>query len=295
MFPGARVLDCTLGGGGHSEAILQRVGESGVVTGLDVDERALSAARARLSAFSNFRSFRVNFGEIGDPEWQTILGPQDAVLMDLGVSSPQLDVGERGFSIRHDGPLDMRMDSRLERTAADVVADSSEAELRQIFREYGEESQAGRVARLLVQERLHEPVLTTGRLVDLVSRVLGRPRPGKVHPATKIFQALRMEVNSELERLQRGLEAVYRLLKVGGRLCVLSYHSLEDRTVKKFIEERSGRCRCPRGVPVCVCGARATLRRVGSKAIQASLAEVERNPRARSVRMRVAERVAGEE
>jgi 16S rRNA (cytosine1402-N4)-methyltransferase len=291
LFPGARVLDCTLGGGGHSEAILERLSGTGLVTGLDVDEMALRAAGARLARFSNFRSFRVNFGEMGEGDWPAVLGPQNGILMDLGVSSPQLDLGERGFSIRNNGPLDMRMDNRLDRTAADIVAEADEGELRAIFREFGEEPQAGRVARRLVQERTRKPIQTTGELVDVVQGVLGRPRPGKVHPATKIFQALRMEVNRELERLQAGLEAAFQLLEVGGRLLVMSYHSLEDRLVKRFIQERSGVCRCARGTPICVCGARATLLPVRSKSIKASAEEVERNPRARSVRLRVARRV----
>ena len=287
MFPGMRVLDCTLGGGGHSLAMLERGAR---VTGLDVDEMALEAATARLEGFADFRAFRVNFGDLQEDDWMERVGPQDGALMDLGVSSPQLDRGERGFSIRRDGPLDMRMDRRLDLSAADVVRDYSEADLRRIFFQFGEERAAGKVARRLVQERSQRPILTTGDLVEIGESVLGRPRPGKVHPATKIFQALRMEVNAELERLQSGLEAVFELLVSGGRLLVMSYHSLEDRCVKQFITERLGRCRCPRGAPICVCGAVPLLKARG-KAIQASQAEVEANPRARSVRIRVAQKL----
>ena len=287
LFPGMRVLDCTLGGGGHSLALLER---GACVTGLDVDEMALEAASARLEGFADFRSFRVNFGEIGEEDWFDRIGPQDGALLDLGVSSPQLDRGERGFSIRRDGPLDMRMDRRLDLSAADVVREYSEADLRRIFFEFGEERQAGKVARRLVQERTRSPIVTTGQLVEIGESVLGRPRPGKVHPAAKIFQALRMEVNAELERLQSGLEAVFEILVPGGRLLVMSYHSLEDRCVKQFITDRLGRCRCPRGAPICVCGAKPLLRARG-KAIQASAAEVEANPRARSVRLRVAQKI----
>ena len=211
--------------------------------------------------------------------------------MDLGVSSPQLDVGERGFSIKRDGPLDMRMDARLERTAADVVNFSDAQELRRIFFNYGEEPRASRVANELVKQRGLAPLRTTGELVALLERVLGRPRPGKTHPGTRVFQALRIEVNDELGNLRRGLEGAYALLKPGGRLAVMSYHSLEDRMVKRFIADRSGVCRCPRGTPICGCGAVATLRRVGSKALVAGDEELERNPRARSARLRVAERV----
>lgn len=287
LFPGMRVLDCTLGGGGHSRALLERGAR---VTGLDVDEMALEAATARLEGFADFRAFRVNFGQIAEGDWMERIGPQDGALMDLGVSSPQLDRGERGFSIRRDGPLDMRMDRRLELSAADVVREYSESDLRRIFFEFGEERQAGKVARRLVQERTQKPILTTGQLVEIGESVLGRPRPGKVHPATKIFQALRMEVNAELERLQSGLEAVFEALVPGGRLLVMSYHSLEDRCVKRFMSDRLGRCRCPRGAPICMCGATPLLKARG-KAIQASAAEVEANPRARSVRLRVAQKL----
>lgn len=282
-----RVLDCTLGGGGHSLALLE---QGARVTGLDVDEMALEAASARLGGFADFRAFRLNFGELGEDDWMERVGPQDGALMDLGVSSPQLDRGERGFSIRRDGPLDMRMDRRLELSAADVVRDYSEDDLRRIFFEFGEEKQAGKVARRLVQERTRRPIVTTGQLVEIGESALGRPRPGKVHPATKIFQALRMEVNAELERLQSGLEAVFEILVPGGRLLVMSYHSLEDRCVKRFITEKLGRCRCPRGAPICMCGAKPVLK-ARSKAIQASPAEIEVNPRSRSVRLRVAQKL----
>ncbi|MBS2035842.1 16S rRNA (cytosine(1402)-N(4))-methyltransferase RsmH [bacterium] len=287
LVPGMRVLDCTLGGGGHSLAMLERGAR---VTGLDVDEMALEAASARLGGFAGFRAFRVNFGSIGEDDWMARIGPQEGALLDLGVSSPQLDRGERGFSIRRDGPLDMRMDRRLEVSAADVVGEYSESDLRRIFFEYGEERQAGKLARRLVQERDRRAISTTGQLVEVAESVLGRPRPGKVHPATKIFQALRMEVNAELERLQSGLEAVFELLVSGGRLLVMSYHSLEDRCVKQFITERLGRCRCPRGTPICVCEAKPLLKARG-KAIVAGEAEVKANPRARSVRLRVAQKL----
>lgn len=290
LFPGARVLDCTLGGGGHSGAILERLQGTGLVTGLDCDDMALEAAQARLGGHPNFRALRVNFGDLEEGDWLELIGEQDRVLMDLGVSSPQLDRGERGFSIRNDGELDMRMDRRLELTAAEIVADYSESELRRIFFEFGEESAAGKIARRLVQERSSQAIRTTADLARVVCSVVGRPRPGKIHPATKIFQALRMEVNREVERLQQGLKSVFGLLGLGGRLIVLSYHSLEDRCVKRFIQEREGRCRCPRGVPVCQCGAVQLLRACGKAT--ASPEEILENPRARSVRMRVAEKVA---
>ncbi len=290
LKPGCRVLDCTLGGGGHSQAILRVLAGTGWVTGLDCDQVALAATSERLAEWANFSAVRVNFGQLSESEWQEELGGQDRVLMDLGVSSPQLDRGERGFSIRNPGPLDMRMDQRLELSAREVVADYSEAQLRRIFFEFGEESGAGRVARRLVQERARREIVTTSDLLEVVEPVLGRPRPGKVHPATKIFQALRMEVNGELENLKRGLLGALEVLKPGGRLVVLSYHSLEDRCVKYFIRERQGLCKCPRGIPVCGCGAVAELVPVGG-AIKASAEEVESNPRARSVRMRIAEKV----
>ena len=290
MFSGVRVLDCTLGGGGHSEAILSRLGGAGQVVGLDCDEMALAAATRRLQGFTNFRAVRANFGQLEDEEFRQSLGLQDRILMDLGVSSPQFDLGERGFSIRHNGPLDMRMDQRLERTAREIVETASEEELRRIFFQFGEEPQAGKVARHLVRARTQRSLVTTSDLVEVLAQVLGGPRRGKVHPATRIFQALRMEVNQELERLQAGLRGAYELLAPEGRLLVLSYHSLEDRCVKQFFQSHAGRCQCPRGVPVCVCGAQASLKFRG-RAIQASAEEVRENPRARSVRLRVAIRV----
>lgn len=272
-------------------AILESLQGQGLVTGLDCDDVALTAASERLKAFANFRALRVNFGDLEEGDWLETIGEQDAVLMDLGVSSPQLDVGERGFSIRRDGPLDMRMDHRLEQTAESILQDYSESELRRIFFQFGEEPMAGKAARRLVQMRLEQPLRTTGQLVEALESVLGRPRPGKIHPATKIFQALRMEVNRELERLEAGLRSVFGLLKPGGRLVVMSYHSLEDRMVKRFIQDRLGRCSCPRGIPVCACGARPVLRAVHGKPVRPGEEEVSKNPRARSVRMRVAEKL----
>ncbi len=287
---GQRVLDLTLGGGGHAEAILERIGPAGQLVGVDVDQEALEEAGARLARFAGFRALRANFAEVGELD----LGDEgfDAVLMDLGVSSAQLDRAARGFSFRADAPLDMRMDQRLETTAADLVADLEERELSYLFKVYGEEKLARPIARRIVAERARQPITSTGQLAELVkAAVPARLQSGRIHPATKVFQALRIAVNRELEVLEEALEAAFARLKPGGRLAVISYHSLEDRRVKQFFLSRVGQCVCPRDFPVCVCNPRQELEIETRRPLTASEAEVERNPRARSAKLRVARRL----
>ncbi len=284
---GGRYVDGTLGGAGHAAAILRASSPSGWLFGCDRDGVAVEAAKARLAEFSGrWEIQRGTFDRLG--EWLEP-GSCDGVLFDLGVSSPQLDVAERGFSFQADGPLDMRMDTRQPVTAASIVNEWSADELARIFRAYGDEPQARRFARVITEDR---PFTTTKQLADLIERV--SPRAGrKAHPATKIFQALRIAVNDEIGFVERGLAAAYEVLKPGGRLAVITFHSLEDRTVKLWGREMARDYTFPGDVDVpelrqdCV----PKIRLVSRKAILPGEAELARNPRARSAQLRVLEKV----
>lgn len=283
--PGRRLVDATLGGGGHAEALLDAGAE---VIGVDRDPTAIAAARARLGERERFSARE---GRAGDLE--ALLGPPgllplDGLLLDLGVSSPQLDTPDRGFSFQSDGPLDMRM-GRTGETAAELIARLSEAELTALLRQLGEEPFARPIARALKQDL---PTTTFGAVESVKRAVPRKAWPSKVHVATRTFQALRIAVNDELGELSRVLEALPRLLRVGGRAAVIAFHSLEDRAVKQAFRTLEGRCTCPPGLPVCACGAQGTFRVLTRRAVQASDVEVERNPRARSARLRAVERVA---
>lgn len=276
------IIDGTLGGGGHSEALAAR---GATVLGVDRDPVALQAARARLAAYPAFSARQGNFGDL--LEVAADLLPVDGVLVDLGVSSPQLDVAERGFSFQKDGPLDMRMGD-TGRTAAELIAEEDEAELRRILEEYGEEPFARPIARELKR------ALPTRTLeaAETVKRAVPRKAwPNKIHVATRTFQALRMAVNQELESLESLLAALPRLLKVGGRAAVISFHSLEDRKVKETFRDMVGACKCPPGLPVCVCDGQGDFALVSRKAIAPSDEEIAANPRARSAHLRVVEKI----
>lgn len=276
------IIDGTLGGGGHTEALLVR-GAS--VLGVDRDPRALEAARARLAGHSGFSARQGNFSELLEVAADVL--PVDGVLVDLGVSSPQLDVAERGFSFQKDGPLDMRM-ADTGRTAAELIAQEDEAELARILRDYGEESFARPIAREL-KRALPQRTLEA---VEVVKRAVPRKAwPQKINVATRTFQALRMAVNQELESLERLLAALPRLLKVGGRAAVISFHSLEDRKVKETFRDMVGGCKCPPGLPVCVCGGQGDFALVTRKAVAPSDEELAANPRARSAHLRAVERI----
>ncbi|HTS82096.1 MAG TPA: 16S rRNA (cytosine(1402)-N(4))-methyltransferase RsmH [Myxococcaceae bacterium] len=283
--PGKRLVDATLGGGGHAEALLDAGAE---VIGVDRDPSAIAAARARLGGRDRFRAVEGRAGEL-----EALLGPigllpVDGVLLDLGVSSPQLDTPSRGFSFQAGGPLDMRM-AREGETAAELIARLSEPELAAVLRDLGEEPFARPIARALK----HDLPTTTLAAVESVKRAVPRRAwPSKVHVATRTFQALRIAVNDELGELDRVLTALPRLLRIGGRAAVIAFHSLEDRAVKQAFRALEGRCTCPPGLPVCACGAQGAFRVLTRRAVQASGAEVERNPRARSARLRAVERVA---
>lgn len=282
--PGGRYVDGTLGGGGHAEAILQASSPDGFLYGCDQDAAAIAAATGRLAPYAGrFEIRQMNFSELS--EWIQA-SSCDGVLLDLGVSSPQLDQPERGFSFQHDGPLDMRMDKSARVTAADLVNGWGEAELFQIFRDYGEEPQARRIARALVRERQAQRFETTGQLARCIERLV--PRSGKRHPATRVFQALRMAVNNELSVLQRALAAACSILKPDGRLAVITFHSVEDRLVKAFGREKTRDYTFAEvDVPELRVPRAPDMAWVQRKAILPQDAEVAANPRARSAQLRV--------
>jgi 16S rRNA (cytosine1402-N4)-methyltransferase len=282
-------VDATLGAGGHAEALLER-GPQIRLLGLDRDPDALAAARERLARFGDRVAFReADFGDL-EAALEGFPAP-DGILADLGVSSMQLDRAERGFSFRRDGPLDMRMGGSG-RSAADIVGAASVEELTRIFRDFGEERMAAKIARGIVAERARGPITTTRQLARVVAEHKGGRE--KIDPATRVFQALRIEVNQELVALARFLAAAVARMKQGGCLAVISYHSLEDRIVKEAFRRDSGVCLCPPRMPACVCGARKALEVLTRRPIRPSEAEVDRNPRSRSARLRAAEKIVPE-
>jgi len=293
---GGTVVDCTLGLGGHSEALLEAVGAAGRVVGLDRDPSALALAKARLTAACAkwgwdacpLLTARTDFRDLGQVLDELQVAEINGALFDLGVSSMQLDQVERGFSFRGSGPLDMRMDPGTEQSAADLVNSLPEVELARIIWEFGEERLSRRIARRIVERRPH---VTTQDLVDAVwGAYPPGDRYGRLHPATRTFQALRIAVNDELAALEPAILSAAARLAVGGRIVVMSYHSLEDRIVKRTFEFLSGRCRCPPELPMCVCGSVKRCEVLTRKPVQPTEAEVERNPRARSARLRAAQK-----
>lgn len=294
--PGETVLDCTLGGAGHTLALARRVGSEGRVVGIDQDAAALEAASARLGREApevRRRLLKGNFAHIDDLLIEAEVPGVDCVLFDLGVSSPQLDVAGRGFSYKKDAPLDMRMDpGNNTLTAAEVINHYNEADLARILRVYGDERFATRIARAIVRRRQEAPIATTLELADVVrSAIPAAARRSGGHPARKTFQAVRIEVNHELDALDEGLRAAIRWTNPGGRIAVISYHSLEDRLVSHIFSELSQGCTCPPDFPVCVCGNVPIVRVETRRAIVASEQEVAANPRARSALLRVARRL----
>jgi len=286
--PGGRYVDCTVGGGGHAEAILEAAAPGGTLLGLDADPDAIERSRARLARFGDSAALvQSNFSEIDTVCRERGFAPVNGILFDLGLSSLQLGEPGRGFSFQSEGPLDMRFGPSGETTADFWVNGASEAELADILWRFGEEKNSRKIARAIVQSR---PLRTTTELAKAVGQAVGR-RPGsQTHPATRTFQALRIAVNQELATLSDALPRAHGLLGFGSRLVVISYHSLEDRIVKQFIARESRDCVCPPRQPVCTCGHKATLRPVTRGALTPSAEEVARNPRARSAKLRVAER-----
>ncbi|MFZ6027108.1 MAG: 16S rRNA (cytosine(1402)-N(4))-methyltransferase RsmH [Chloroflexota bacterium] len=284
-----RYVDGTLGAGGHAWGILDASQPDGKLLGLDLDPQALAMAQERLAPFgerailrqASYTSLKEQLHSLA---WDTV----DGILLDLGVSSMQLDTRERGFSFQTDAPLDMRFSPNNPVTAAHLVNTLPENELADILYQYGEERRAYQVARAIVANR---PIDTTGQLAAVVARATGSGRPG-MHPATRTFQALRIAVNEELDAIQRVLPQAVEALAPGGRLAVIAFHSLEDRLVKQFLRRESQDCLCPPRQPVCTCGHKASLKEITRHPIAAQAAEIEQNPRARSAKLRVAQRVS---
>jgi len=285
--PGGVYIDGTVGGGGHARGILERSAPEGRLLGIDADPAAIEASGENLEDFhnritlvnDNFRRLEVIASEAG-------FASVDGVLLDLGVSSWQLAEAKRGFSFLEDGPLDMRFDPGGGVRASDLVNEQSEQELADIFFTYGEERRSRKLAKTIVAAR---PIYTTRQLAQVVERAVGKG--GRIHPATRIFQALRIAVNQELEALEAVLPQAAKLLRPGGRLAIISFHSLEDRIVKRYLQCESKDCLCPPNTPTCICGHRAILKIITRKVITPSADEIDRNPRSRSARLRIAEKL----
>ena len=292
--PGGRYVDATVGPGGHAEAILEAASPGGRLLGIDLDPDALTAAGERLARFGDAGELvHGNYRDVAELCEQHRFTPIDGVFFDLGVSSLQLEAPGRGFSFQRDEPLDMRMDPTNELSAAEIVNEYEEQELAKLIREYGEERRARAIARTIVARR---PIRSTGELVSAVEQTVGKGRGRQIHPATLTFQALRIAVNQELNNLVVALPAARGLLGgAGSRLVIIAFHSLEDRTVKQYLRRESSDCICPPRLPICVCGHTATLRLVTKRVRRPGEAELARNHRARSARMRIAESIVERE
>ncbi len=292
--PGFIYVDGTLGGGGHSKEILSILKDKGFLYGIDRDQNAIEAAKSNLKKFENFKAILGNFHDIKDlMENEKVYGNIQGILLDLGVSSHQLDTIDRGFSYHEAAPLDMRMDQQQRKTAKEVINTYSEQELRDIFFSYGEEKWSARIAKFIVEKRKEKPLETTQELVDVIDAAIPKAvrRKDEGHPARRVFQAVRIEVNDELQPLERVLEDSIHGLCPGGRLCVITFHSLEDRIVKRKFKQMANPCTCPPKIPICVCGKKPYGKILGRKgAIKASEEEVNNNIRSRSATLRVFEK-----
>ena len=286
--PGGRYIDCTLGGGGHTQAILESSSPGGQVLGIDADPEAIRSVEDRLASYAkSMLLVNENFINLRDICVKYDFLPVHGILFDLGLSSQQLDEGERGFSFQHDSPLDMRFNPGQKLSAADIVNKFSETRLAEILKVFGEETNSRQIARKIVRRR---PILTSAELAEVVEEAVGG-RYGKIHPATRTFQALRIAVNNEMENLELALNQALGLLGFRGRLVVISYHSLEDRIVKQFMQKESRDCICPPEVLKCSCGHKANLKIITKKIVTPSSCETELNPRSRSAKLRAAERI----
>ncbi len=289
--PDGIYIDGTLGGGGHAEAVLTLL-ERGRLIGVDRDFDAIRAASQRLAHYSQlFVAYQRNYCEIPELLAEENIAGVDGILLDLGVSSHQLDTAERGFSFHEDAPLDMRMNRSDYLTASDVVNTYSEADLYRIIRDYGEERWAKRIAQFIVEQRQVEPLQTTLDLVRVIKQAIPKKARQDGHPARKTFQAIRIEVNNELEQLAETIKRLVATLNVGGRLAIITFHSLEDRIVKQTFRELTHDCICPPQIPVCKCQHRATVKLVNRKPIVASELEIANNPRARSAKLRICQKL----
>ncbi len=291
--PDGIYVDGTAGGAGHSKEIVSRLGSEGRLIALDQDEAAIRTATERLAPFGERATVvRSNFREVGSVCEMLGIGQIDGMLLDLGVSSYQLDTAERGFSYQADAPLDMRMDLRNELSAFNVVNEYSEERIKRILFEYGEERFSGRIASAILRAREQAPIRTTGELVRIVkSAIPAAARDGGHHPAKRTFQALRIEVNAELDVIEPAIRAAVSMLKPGGRAAIITFHSLEDRIVKQVFADLASGCTCPKDFPVCVCGNRPQVKVITRKPILPSKEELEENPRSRSAKLRVAEKL----
>lgn len=281
-------VDLTLGKGGHSKLILENLSNKGRLIGLDQDQDALNAARENLKDFTNVTFIKSNFENIDQVLKELDVYKIDGALMDIGVSSYQIDNGDRGFSYMNDGPLDMRMDTTKELTAEKIINEYPKKELVRIFSEYGEERFSKTIARKIIETREQYPIDTTFKLRELIQKSV---RTNEAHPEKRVFQALRIEVNRELEVLENTLEKVVDHLNIDGRLCVISFHSLEDRIVKNKFKDLEKNCICPPSLPVCVCNHKAKIKIVNKKPITASKNELELNSRSKSAKLRVCQRI----
>ena len=298
LSPGKTYVDATLGGAGHSLAAAKLIGPTGHLIGIDQDQVALDAATARLSALPDdvrpeMDVLYGNFGKLDELLLEAEVPSIDAILFDIGVSSVQIDTPSRGFSFKESGPLDMRMDpSKHTITAAEIINTKNATDLARIIRQYSDEKWASRIAEFIVKGREKEPITESEQLVDIIkAAVPASARRNGGHPAKRTFQALRIEVNAELDMLRAGLEAAIRWLAPGGRIAVISYHSLEDRIVKDCFKDYAQGCTCPPDLPVCVCGNKPILKQITRKPIVPNADEIARNPRSRSAKLRIAQRL----
>ncbi|MDV4150662.1 16S rRNA (cytosine(1402)-N(4))-methyltransferase RsmH [Clostridium sp. AL.422] len=285
-------VDGTLGGGGHSSEILKNLSDDGLLIGIDQDKDALKAASARLQNYKNVKYVHNNFYNIDSILNELDIEKVDGILMDLGVSSYQLDTGDRGFSYMQDAQLDMRMNRENSLSAYDVVNNYDEETIYKIIRDYGEEKFAKRIARFIVENREKKNIETTLELVEIIKAAIpAKARREGPHPAKRTFQAIRIEVNSELSILNKAIEDGVNRLNKGGRMAIITFHSLEDRIVKLKFKELATACTCPREFPICVCGGKAKVKLISRKAIEPTKEEIDENPRSRSAKLRVIERI----
>ena len=288
--PDGIYIDCTLGGGSHSEGILERLSDKGLLISIDQDTNAIEYSKKRLEKFgSKWKVFKGNFENIDTIAYMAGVDKVDGILMDIGVSSKQLDDPDRGFSYRYDVKLDMRMNTEQKISAYDVVNTYSEEQLSKIIFEYGEERHARKIAKLIVEERKSSPIEKTSDLIALIKRAY--PERASKHPAKKTFQAIRIEVNRELEVLENAMSKAVELLKVGGRLAIITFHSLEDRIVKNKFKDLATACKCPKDIPICVCGGVKKFEIITKKPIIPIDDELKNNNRAHSSKLRILERI----
>lgn len=294
LTPGKICVDCTLGGAGHAQETLKAILPGGKLIGIDQDRDAVVHARTVLAPFKdNVQVFHRNFSELPDILHSIGITGVDSILLDLGFSLNQLKHGKRGFSFNLNEPLDMRMDIRTGITASTIINSFTESELTRIFFAYGEEKFSRRIARKIVEKRAAQPIETSMALADIVTAAIPAKQANKqrIHPATRVFQALRIEVNQELSRLETFMKKVPSLLNKNGRFCAISFHSLEDRIVKKALRKFENGCTCPKELPQCLCGFVPKMKSVFRKPLTATRQEIEANPMARSAKLRVAQRI----